>query len=202
VWALTSSDFLQRGSADSRGANRGEAHLSTADEGLLWHDPRMEADHRSLDRAFRITVTLKGLDGALEVIGGIVLLFVSPASIEHVVRFFTAHELAQDPHDFIARHLLHSASGLTRSATVYGGIYLLTHGVAKVVLVVLVLKDKLWAFPLMIALIGVFIVYQVYRLTYQVTFGLIFLTLFDLLVVWLTWREYRIKRSAREVASG
>jgi len=71
-----------------------------------------------------------------------------------------------------------------------------------VVLVVLVLKDKLWAYPLMIALIGVFIVYQVYRLTYKVTFGLVFLTLFDLLVVWLTWREYRIKRSAREVASG
>lgn len=176
--------------------------MSNADKELLWNDPRMGADHRSLDRVFRITVILKGLDGALEVIGGIVLLFVSPASIDHVVRFFTAHELAQDPHDFIARHLLHSASGLTTSATVYGGIYLLAHGVAKVVLVVLVLRDKLWAYPLMIALIGVFIVYQVYRLTYKVTFGLIFLTLFDILVVWLTWREYRIKRSAREVASG
>jgi len=179
--------------------------LSNADKELLGNDPLMEDDNRSLDRAFRITIILKGLDGALEVIGGIVLLFVSPASIDHVVRFFTAHELAQDPHDFIARHLLHSASGLTTSATVYGGIYLLAHGVAKVVLVVLVvlvLKDKLWAYPLMIALIGVFIVYQVYRLTYKVTFGLVFLTLFDLLVVWLTWREYRIKRSAREVASG
>jgi uncharacterized membrane protein len=33
----------------------------------------------SLDRTFRITVTLKGLDGALEVIGGLVLLFVRPA---------------------------------------------------------------------------------------------------------------------------
>ena len=75
--------------------------------------------HKSLDRAFRITITLKGLDGLLEVIGGIVLLVVSPASIEHVVRFFTAHELAQDPHDFIASHLLHSASQLTRSATVH-----------------------------------------------------------------------------------
>ena len=174
--------------------------MGAVDKRPLWNNPRMEADHRSLDRAFRITVTLKGLDGVLEVIGGIVLLFVSPASIEHVVRFFTAHELAQDPHDFIATHLLHSASGLSRSATVYGGVYLLTHGVAKVVLVVLVLKDKLWAYPLMIALMGVFIVYQVYRLTYKVSFGLIVLTLFDVLVVWLTWREYRIKRSAMEVA--
>ena len=156
----------------------------------------MERSHRSLDRAFRITVTLKGLDGLLEIIGGIALLLVSPVSIQGFVRFLTAHELAQDPHDFIAAHLLHSASGLSRSATVYGGVYLLSHGVTKVVLVVLVLKDKLWAYPLMIAVIGVFIVYQIYRLTYKPTFGLMLLTLFDLLVVWLTWREYDIKRRA------
>lgn len=156
----------------------------------------MAESHKSLDRAFRITVTLKGLDGLLEVVGGVVLLIVSPASIEHFVRFLTAHELAQDPHDFIARHLLHSASGLSRSATVYGGIYLLSHGLTKVVLVVLVLRGKLWAYPLIIGLLLAFIVYQVYRLTYKVTFGLVVLTLFDMLVVWLTWREYRIKRRA------
>lgn len=162
----------------------------------LWKNPPVAPDHRSLDRAFRITVGLKGLDGILEVIGGLVLLFVSPDSISHFIRFLTAHELAQDPNDFIARHLLHSASQLTHSSTVYGGIYLLSHGVAKVVLVVLVLKDKLWAYPWMIGLIAVFIAYQVYRLTYKVSFGLIVLTLFDMLVIWLTWREYRIKRTA------
>ena len=154
----------------------------------------MDSSHKSLDRAFRITIILKGLDGILEVIGGVALLILSPASIEHLVRFLTAHELAQDPHDYIARHLLHSASLLSRSATVYGGIYLLSHGVAKVVLIGFVLKDKLWAYPLIMGLLGVFIVYQVYRLTYRVSFGLIALTLFDMLVVWLTWREYRIKR--------
>ena len=156
----------------------------------------MASPHQTLDRAFRITVVLKGIDGVLEVIGGVALLLVSPASIEHLVRFLTAHELAQDPHDFVASHLLHSASQLSRSSTVYGGIYLLTHGVAKVVLVVLVLRDKLWAYPLMIALISAFIAYQIYRLTYRMSLGLIVLTLFDMLVVWLTWREYRIKRRA------
>lgn len=50
----------------------------------------------------------------------------------------TAHELAQDPHDFIARHLLHSASQLSRSTTLFGAIYLLSHGLAKVVLVIAV----------------------------------------------------------------
>jgi uncharacterized membrane protein len=43
-------------------------------------------------------------------------------------------------------------------------------------------------------LLVVFIVYQVYRLTERFSVGLTLLTLFDMLVVWLTWREYGIKR--------
>lgn len=148
-----------------------------------------------LDRAFRITVALKGLDGLLEIAGGLVLLSVAPASINHLVRWATAHELAQDPNDFIARHLLHSASQLSTASTVYGAVYLLVHGAAKVVLVVLVLRNKLWAYPWMIGLLGVFIGYQTYRLTYRFSLGLVLLTLFDAVVAWLTWREYKSRRA-------
>lgn len=141
-------------------------------------------------------MALKGLDGLLETVGGIVLLFVSPASINGFVRSLTAHELAEDRHDFISRHLLHSASQLSAGSTLYGAIYLLAHGVAKVVLVVLVLKNKLYAYPWMMALIGLFIAYQLYRMTIRPTFGLAALTVFDAFVVWLTWREYEHKRAA------
>ncbi len=156
------------------------------------------ATSKALDRTFRITVAVKGLDGLLEVLGGVALLFVSPRSINHIVRALTAHELAQDPSDFVARHLLHSASQLSPSTTLYGAVYLLAHGVAKVVLVALVLRNKLWAYPWMIALILAFIAYQLYQLTMKLSFGLLALTLFDALVVWLTWREYRSKRAVVE----
>jgi len=149
-----------------------------------------------LDRTFRISVALKGLDGVLEVIGGIALLFVSPATLQSWARSLTAHELAQDPHDFVARHLLHSASQLSHSTTLFGAVYLLTHGIAKVVLVVAVLRGQLWAYPWMIALLGVFIVYQIYRLSYRISIGLLLLTLFDVFVVVLTVLEYRRKRSS------
>ena len=123
------------------------------------------------------------------------LLFVSPRSINQLARWATAHELAQDPHDFVARHLLHSASQLSPSTTLYGAVYLLAHGTSKLVLVVLVLRNKLWAYPWMIGLLTAFIVYQVYRLTYRPSVALVGLTLFDGLVAWLTWREYRAKRA-------
>ena len=67
-------------------------------------------------------------------------------------------------------------------------------------LVGLVLRDKLWAYPWMIALLLAFIGYQAYQLTSKFSIALILLSLFDALVVWLTWREYRSKRQARAPA--
>jgi uncharacterized membrane protein len=149
---------------------------------------------RTLDDTFKITVTIKGLDGALEIVGGTVLLFVRPRTIDRLARTLTQHELSQDPHDFIARHVLHSAGQLTRGSTLFAALYLLSHGVAKVVLVIALLRNQLWAYPSMIGLLGAFIAYQLYRLAYHLTVGLTLLTIFDAFVVWLTWREYQQKR--------
>ncbi len=156
----------------------------------------------ALDKTFKVGVVLKGLDGILEVIGGILLLFLSPDAIEHIVRTLTGHELSEDPHDFIATHLLHTASHLTTGTTLFGAIYLLSHGVAKVVLVVFVLRDKLWAYPWLIALLLVFIGYQLYQITaVHFSAGLTALTVFDIALVWLTWREYRSRRAGRHEAA-
>jgi len=152
----------------------------------------------ALDKTFKIGLVLKGLDGILEVAGGIVLLFVSPHAIGHIARVLTAHELSEDPHDLIARYLLHSTSHLSTGVTLFGAIYLLSHGIAKIVLVALVLRDKLWAYPWLIALLLAFIAYQIYRIT-AVNFsaGLTALTVFDAALAWLTWREYRSRRALR-----
>ncbi len=150
----------------------------------------------ALHRTFEVGMVLKGLDGVLEVVGGILLLVVSPQAIAHIVRVLTAHELSEDPHDLVARYLLHTAGHLTAGTTLFGAIYLLSHGVAKAVLVALVLRGKLWAYPWMIALLVAFIVYQLYRITaVHFSAGLTALTVFDVALVWLTWREYQSRRS-------
>jgi uncharacterized membrane protein len=152
----------------------------------------------ALDKTFKIGLVLKGLDGILEVAGGILLLFLSPHAIEHLARMLTAHELTQDPHDFIARHILHTASHLTTSTTLFGAIYLLSHGATKIVLVTLVLREKLWAYPWLIALLLAFIAYQLYQITaVHFSVGLTALTVFDAALVWLTWREYQARRTQR-----
>ena len=66
-----------------------------------------------LDWVFEVGIVLKCLNGLLELVGGVLLLIVSPAAIKGVVRTLTEGELYEDPHDLIASRLLHAAGGLT-----------------------------------------------------------------------------------------
>src|SRR5207249_11285680 len=94
-----------------------------------------------LDRTFEVGITLKGLDGVLEVVGGLLLLVVSPATINQLVRSLTQHELAQDPHDFIATHLLNATSGLTGSSVRFPALYLPSHALVKILLAAALPRD-------------------------------------------------------------
>jgi uncharacterized membrane protein len=151
-----------------------------------------------LDRTFEIGIILKGLDGLLELIGGTLLLAVSPATINRIVGALTQHELSEDPRDFVATHLLRLSHGLTGPAVGFAAAYLLLHGIVKVVLVLALLRNKLWAYPWTIAFLATFIGYQLYRIALHLTLGLIALTIFDALIIWLTWREYQKQRTARQ----
>ena len=88
-------------------------------------------------------------------------------------------------------HLLSAAHSLTGSTVVFAALYLLSHGLVKMVLVGALLRNKLWAYPWMIGFLAVFIVYQLYRMTFAPTLGLATLTIFDAFIAWLTYREYR-----------
>jgi uncharacterized membrane protein len=139
----------------------------------------------------------KGLDGVAELLGGLLLLFTTPDQLRQLAASLTRRELSENPHDFIATHLLHTTSGVTGRALLFAAIYLLVHGTAKVVLVVALLLNKLWAYPWMITVLLIFITYQLYRLAVSPSAGLIALTIFDVLVLALTWREYRRQRRTR-----
>jgi uncharacterized membrane protein len=119
---------------------------------------------------------------------------LTPATIDRVVTTVTQHELSQDPHDFIASKALHFVQGLNRGTVVFGALYLLSHGIVKIVLVVALLRNQLWAYPWMIAFLGIFIAYQLYRMTFALSVGLAGLTVFDVFVAWLTYKEFQRHR--------
>lgn len=149
------------------------------------------------DRIFEIGIIAKGLNGIVEVIGGLLLLILTPEQLRALAVSWTREELSEDPRDFLATHLLHTAGGLTGAAVLFGAAYLLIHGLVKIVLVAALLLNKLWAYPAMITVLLAFIGYQLYRIALHPSPGLVGLTVFDAAIVILTGREYRQQRRRR-----
>jgi uncharacterized membrane protein len=157
-------------------------------------------NERRIHQIFEISVLLKGAHALIECIGGLVLAFVSTSAIQNLVNSLTQDELIEDPNDFVATHLLSLAQDFTVSTQHFYAFYLLSHGVIKAFLVIGLLRNKLWAYPASLVVLGLFIVYQLYRYSYTNGFGLIVLTVFDVVVMGLIWHEYRVVR--RHLAPG
>src|SRR5665213_2508448 len=140
---------------------------------------------------FRVGIWLKGLDGALEVLGGAGLFAISPAFIVREVAFLTQAEITEDPDDLVANYLRRAAAHLSLTGEHFISAYLLVHGVVKIALVGALLKRKLPAYPLSIIVFVAFIGYQLYRFMLTRAVGLIALSLFDLVVTALIYLESR-----------
>jgi uncharacterized membrane protein len=147
--------------------------------------------YTKLDRTFQVSLILKAADSVLEIIGGVLLLVVSANFINSTITLLTRHELSQDPQDFIANHILKATHDFANGSKYFAAFYLLSHGIVKIVIIIALFKEKMWAYPTMIVVLGTFIAYQLYRLTFKFSIGLILLTLFDMFVIWLTWQEYK-----------
>lgn len=159
-------------------------------------------EEKRIHQMFEIGVLLKGLDGLVELIGGALLLFVSTSTIAAWVAALTHQELIEDPRDLVANYLFSTARHLSVSTQAFAAWYLLGHGMVKLFLVAGLLRGKLWAYPISIFVLGLFILYQVYRFTFTHSIWLVALSVFDLIVVWLICHEYRGMRKAKLTSAG
>jgi uncharacterized membrane protein len=148
------------------------------------------------NRLFRTVLVLKGLDGLIEVFGGIMLWVLGPGRIINGIYRITQDKISENPHELVATHLRSAASHISVSGDHFMAAYLLINGVVKVVVVLAVLRGKLWAYPLAMAIFGCLVAYQLYRFTFTHGIGLILLSAFDLLLIWLVWREYEAAKKS------
>jgi len=153
-----------------------------------------------LHAGFEVGILLKGIHAALEIIGGVLLIFVKPSTLNFWVRALTQNELIEDPHDFLANLIVGASGHYSLSSQHFGVAYLLSHGLVKIVLVLLLWRKKIWAYPLAAGILVLFIGYQVLRWTHTHSAFLVYLSLFDAVMIWLTLVEYRrLNRTAVQI---
>jgi hypothetical protein len=81
----------------------------------------------ALHYLFELGVSLKFLNGLLEMVGGIFLFLSTPESLSKLAAKLLTNELLEDPKDLVANTLLHAAQRLSASAPVFASVYLLVH---------------------------------------------------------------------------
>jgi uncharacterized membrane protein len=155
-------------------------------------DARMQ--EKRIHQIFVASVLFKGIHALIEIVGGIALYLISTATIVQTIQRYSYDELIEDKDDWVATQLLQFAQTFSVAEHNFYAFYLLSHGLIKSVLVIGLLREKLWAYPASFAVFGAFIAYQLYRFTFTHDIGLILLSIFDLFVIYLAVHEYRLLR--------
>ena len=144
---------------------------------------------------FQLSLLCKGAFAAMEILAGISAYFVTQQFLFELVERLMREQLLEDRRDLIASYLLTSVDHFSLSTRNFTAAYLLSHGIVKLWLIVGLLRGKLWYYPLAIVVFGLFIVYQVYRFTFSHSPWLVLITVVDLIVIGLTWQEYRARHA-------
>lgn len=161
----------------------------------LPHPPEGRKE-RGIYEVFYISILLKGLNAALEIVLGAILFFTARHS--DILISLIQNQLIDDPDDFFARHAQSLTHYLDPHVQLFGSLYLLSHGIVKGVLVWALLKNKLWSYPAALSVFTLFIIYQVFKWLQHHSVPLLLLTLFDLVVMWLIYHEYRAQLEAQK----
>ena len=144
------------------------------------------------ERIYKLTVAIKGFDGLVELLAGILLL-IAPSWLHSVLGAISGE--ASEHHgrfmQYIAVHVAHIDVDLARGGLVVVVLFLISHGVVKLTLVWALLKEILWAYPYALAVLFAFFVYQLYLCFAHPGIGMVIFTLLDALIIWVVWGEWQ-----------
>ncbi len=143
-----------------------------------------------LHRGFTVGILVKAAGGALEVGAAIVAFLADPARLGIIAERITRHRLSHNPDAVIANFLLDTARSHSIDPELFGLIYLVCHGMLKLVMVILLWRRVLWAYPAAAVVLTLMVGYQILRFATTQAPGLLGLSAFDAAMVYLTIREH------------
>ena len=149
--------------------------------------------------AYLAAIGIKGLDGAIETLFGLIVLIAGPQWIYSWAMWTIAPDLAVH----LAGHLghasahivQHGAGALVQSST-FVTVYLLSHGALKLALAIFLLLEKRWIFPVAAIVLSGFVVYMTHRAVLHGSLWLAAFALLDAITLVLVLNEWRQPASA------
>lgn len=141
--------------------------------------------------SFEVGIFIKGLEGILDILIGFILLYINPERLYRIVDFLTNHEMSEDPNDVITNFIIRLSHEFSVNLQNFLVFYLILLGTSKIILVIFLRQERSWAYPFTVLYLSVFIFIQMHRYIHTHSVLLIFLTLFDIFMIFMTIIEYR-----------
>ncbi|HVK26656.1 MAG TPA: DUF2127 domain-containing protein [Actinokineospora sp.] len=148
---------------------------------------------------FRLAMLAKALDGAVQVVGALILAMVPPAVITGIANAVVSRDLVGDHNGTLAHHLTRAANDLAVDRT-FAVVFLLLHGLVKLGLVAVLHRRLVAAYPAVCAILGLFVAYELVRGIRTGSAGMFVFAALDTVVVAVIAREFR--RARRPVQVG
>lgn len=165
--------------------------------------PAASGSRRSaFERVYTLVVAVKGLDGLVELIAGLALL-LAPQSAAGLL-FAIADELAEGSSSLrqtLAQSVASAGGGVAVGGDVPLALFLLVHGVVKLVTVTALLRRAIAWYPWAIGALAVLLAVQLVDVALHPRIGGVVLVAFDVAVLALVVWEYRRLRRERTAAA-
>ena len=154
--------------------------------------PESPVEQKVIYEGYLISILLKGAVSLAETVLGIALLFISPSLFLSFTQWITAFIPAGG---LIGAHLTSELASYTSATSHFLALYLLIRGAIKLVIIIALLKNKIWGYPALLVVMTGFLAYQFYQIATAGSLLVVGITLFDFVVMYFVWREWRIVRA-------
>ena len=154
-------------------------------------------------RAYVAAILIKGFDGAIEALAGLIIVITGPERLYEWVIRLTAPELTGGHHHRALHAIQRGAERLAEGPHAFVIFYLLVHGLLKLGIVIALFKGGgRLLFPIASLILAGFVIYMSWRLTIRWSDWLLGFALFDLLTLALVLNEWRNRRPSTAIKSG
>lgn len=146
---------------------------------------------------FVLTLLAKGLLGAVQLFTALLLVLGVGDRLPAIAQWLVKAELAEDPNDPIASRIIDLASRFPGSDMTFYAIYFAAHGVLHLAVVAALFRGLIWSYAAAIVVLFAFVFYQIFSWFSSGGIMLLVLSAIDLLVIFLTYREWAHRSAAR-----
>lgn len=146
---------------------------------------------RLLSIGFYGGLSLKAINALIEIIGGIIMLMINQDWLNAMIKVVAVPELIEDPRDIVMNYLLVLSQNTPITVMHSIAIYMLLHGMTKLVAIVLLWKKKLWAYLPVVGVFVLFIIYECYSFVHSHSLTMLAIIIIDLAIVVVVLLEYK-----------